>query len=476
MTSRPSFQGGVYIANSNGLRGDVVRSGADEQTMVVRLRGSGAEIPVDESDLVEFSSTASASEAEDESTGPSVTADDSVILQQEERRRCLYEKNEENGDFYLGERILALELGDEFSFQLVSNSKDKDSLPLEVEGNVLIRLVEAYYINQGDVVAHGRHLTSFHKTLYPFYKEEEVGNSIFSKVPGESFSEIFENTKAIFANGGAEKALLYFRAFCYAQHRLDYSPSKEDSLLDAFVVCFFVIQLLQGKIQDVNLEAGSIHAIIDDEFFNRKTHDDIDLTGEDLLWCFCNLFLKICIDIRRRNGSTNYNQLLTAPFSVTIKEELMVARLCIDLRPESPMAFLSAYRMVLDTKRCLPQGMQEGWLQSAYEYAMKGLMKADAWGDPFFQYVFYVIDAFWLPTSMQSPTPYSFGEIKSRIRLAHEFKEECEGFCPKEQFWIAELHEALIQKILKNFPFDDEMEITFPLMDCRTFAPIRHSK
>jgi hypothetical protein len=451
---------GVDNANSNGVPCETVGSEIDEQSIVVRLRGSGdADTPDNEKAAVKK---------------PSSTSDDDFVTKQIGAfRQCLLAKADENSEFYLEERLLALQLGAEFSFDLVSNSKEEEALSVKVEAKILVRLVEAYYIGQADVVALGRHLTSFHKALHPFWKETQAGGGVFTKLSGETSGEIFEKLKSIFSTEAVTNGMIFFRAFCYAQSRLDFSSSVDDTLLDAYCLCFFAIQVLQGSFQGIDLDVGSIHALIDEEFYQGKSHDDIELTSEDILWCFCNLLMQIGSVIRREQGLDYYNKIFAEPFSVIMKEELTVARLAIGLRPESPRAFLSGYRMVVDTRRILPVEMQVGWLESAHEYAVQGLAKAENWGDPFFLYIFHILEAFWLPSPMQTPTPYSFGEIKSRIQTANEFKKEAMGYVPKHQFWFAEQHEVLLLKILQSFPIDDEFEITFPLMDCTTFGPIQ---
>eukprot|EP00980_Cylindrotheca_fusiformis_P022859 scaffold9857_cov127-Cylindrotheca_fusiformis.AAC.5 len=442
--------------NSADRANEIVCSEIDEQAIVVRLRGAG------ESDI-----------PNSQQVMESKTDDDFVTKQIGQFRQYLLDKAEENSEFYLEERLLALQLGAEFSFDLVSNSKEEEALSKEVECKILVRLVEAYYIGQADVVALGRHLTSFHKALHPFWKESEEEGSLFTKLSGETSGEIFEQLKSIFSTDAVTNGMIFFRAFCYAQHRVDFSASTDDSLLDAYCLCFFAIQVLQGSFQGIDLDVGSIHALIDDEFFQGKSHDDIELTSEDILWCFCTLLLHIGSVIRRKQGLDYYNRIFAEPFSVIMKEELTVARLAIGLRPESPKTYLAAYRMVVDTRRILPAEMQVGWLESAHEYAVQGLEKAENWGDPFFMYTFHILEAFWLPTPLQTPTAYTFGEIKSRIQMANEFKEDALGFVPKHQFWFAEQHEVLLRKILKSFPIDDDFEITFPLMDCTTFGPIQ---
>jgi hypothetical protein len=388
---------GVDNANSNGVPCETVGSEIDEQSIVVRLRGSG-----------DASYTPDPDNEKAAVKKPSSTLDDDFVTKQiGDFRQCLLAKADERSEFYLEERILALQLGAEFSFDLVSNSKEEEALSVEVEAKILVRLVEAYYIGQADVVALGRHLTSFHKALHPFWKVTQAGGSVFTKLSGETSGEIFEKLKSIFSTEAVTNGMIFFRAFGYAQSRLDFFSSVDDTLLDAYCICFFAIQVLQGSFQGIDLDVGSIHALIDEEFYQGKSHDDIELTSEDILWCFCNLLMQIGSVIRRKQGLDYYNKIFAEPFSVIMKEELTVARLAIGLRPESPRAYLSGYRMVVDTRRILPAEMQDGWLESAHEFAVQGLAKAENWADPFFLYVFHILEAFWLTSRMQAPTPYS---------------------------------------------------------------------
>lgn len=425
-------------------------------------------------DSEDSTSEAIDSSPETESVIASIVDDSYVTQQITEFRQVLLDKAEEENEFYLEERLLSLQLGAEFSSDLFTFSKEEEALPPEVQTRILVRLVESYYIGQGEVVALGRHLTSFHKALQPFWKETPPGSSMFTKLPGENSAGIFEHLKSIFSSEDAKNASIFFRAFCYAQHRLDYVSSVDDTLLDAYCLCFFTIQVLQGSFHEIDLDIGSIHTLIDDEFFDGKSHDDIELTSEDILWCFCHLLLRIGSVIRSKHGLDFYNGIFAEPYSVIMKEELLVARLSMDLRPESPVSFYAAYRMVMDTRRILPEKMQSGWLEPAYNFAVQGLAKAEKWNDPFFLYIFIIIRAFWLPTSLEAPDSYTFGEIRSRIETANEYKEEAKEYIPSHQFWFAEQHEVLLKNILKAFPFDDDFVITFPLMSLeKNFRPIQ---
>jgi hypothetical protein len=449
------LKGGVYIVNPDGLRGDIVSAEGNENKLVVRLRGSnGAEIPVDDCELVEYT--------EDyPSEQPSTQGE-------EHFRYYLYQKAQTCDDFYLHERVLTIELGDEFTYLVVSNSAGENPLPHEIEGQALVRLVEAYFIGQGSVVgANGRHLTSFHKALRPFWKEESDG---FSKLSGETSGEILEQLQTIFSSEGANSGLIFFRAFCYAHHRLDYHKQEEnESLLDVYCVTFYVIKLLQGQIKDMNMESASL---IEEELAKYKSQD-VHMSVEDLLWCFCILHLRIGSDVRRYKGLSVYNHIFPDPFDLTMNEELVICQLAMELRSDSPVSFLSAYRMVMDTKGIVPQPLRFEWMKFAYEYAVRGLNASDRWGDPFFQYTFHSIVAYWLPTTTHAPSPYSLDGIDSRLKIANEFKREGKEYVPGYMLWMGQQHEFSVQNVLNPFrTTDKDTELTVPLIDSFTYKPV----
>jgi hypothetical protein len=450
------LQGGVYIANPNGLRGDIFSAEGNENKLVMRMRGSdGADIPVDDSEMVEYTTDLSSEQT-------------STSKEEEDFRYYLYQKAQTCDDFYLHERILAIELGDDFTYLVLSNSAGENPLPHDIEGQALVRLVEAYFIGHGNVVgANGRHLTSFHKALRPFWKEESGG---FSKLSGKTSGDILEQLQNIFSTEGANSGLLFFRAFCYAHHRLDYHKQEEkDSLLDAYCVTFYVVKLLQGKIKDMNM---GITSLIEEEFAKYKSQD-IDMTVEDLLWCFSILLLRIGSDVRRYKGLSVYNYMFPDPFDLTMNEELVVCQLAMELRPDSPVSFLSAYRMVMDTKAIVPQPLRFEWMKFAYEYAVRGLYASDHWNDPFFQYTFHSIVAYWLPTTTHAPSPYSLAGIDSRLKIANEFKREGKEYVPEYMLWMGQQHEFSVQNVLKPFRImDKDTELTVPLIDSFTYKPV----
>ena len=447
------LQQGVYIAN--GLRGDIV-SPPGANKLKVRLRGSkGDAIPIENCELVEFNENGS---SEQDST-----------REEEVFRQYLYQKAETCDDFYLHERILTIELGDEFTYLLLSNPKENNSLPQDIEGTILMRLLEAYFVGQGNVVgANGRHLTSFHKALKPFWTESD--DDIFSKLSGDTSKEILEELYKIFSTETEISGLLFLRAFSYAHHRLEHHTQEEnDSLLDVYCLAFFIIKLLQGQIKDIIIDSTSL---LGQEMAKSKS-EDIDMTCEDFFWCFCILLLRVGSDIRRYKGVHAYNRLFPAPFDVTMNEELLVCQLAMDLRSDSPISYLSSYRMVMDTRRIVPQPMRIDWMRFAYDFAVRGLNASNRWGDPFFQYTFHSIVAYWLPTTTHAPRPYSLEEIDSRIKTANGFKIEGKEYIPEYMLWIGQHHELSVQNALKPFRgMDKSTKFTDPLIDAFTYKPL----
>lgn len=464
--SLPSRQeGGVYIANANGIRGDIVSSDGDKY--VVRLRGSkeGDEITIDKQELVEYTTTSSTREQL------------ASTRQEEELHHYLYQMAAQNPEeFYLQERVLTIDLGDEFTYLVVTNSVDDESLPTDVEGEALVRLVEAYYIGQGSVVgANGRHLASFHKALQPFWTIDNNNNQDgeFTKLSGKTAGDYLENLAGIFETGDETitNGRIFFRAFAYAHHRLDYhKQEEEESLLDAYCVTFYVIKLLQGKMNTVNIDFASL---IDQEFSKYKS-EDVDMTVDDLLWCFCILLLRIGSDVRRYKGLHGYNTFFPDSYDLTVNEELFVCQLAMELRPDSPVSFLSSYRMVMDTKAIIPEPKRIDWMKHAHEYAVRGLKTSERWGDPFFQYTFQSIVAYWLPTTTNAPNAYSLKEIVSRIKVAGEHKIKAKKYEPEYLFWIGHQHETCLKKALEPFlaTLNQNIELTIPLVDAYFYKPL----
>lgn len=454
---------GVFISNNpSGLRGDIIAreknepssvgessssNPAEKEKLVLRWRGSQEEIPLDDQELIEFPVSKKGAQHP------------AAMTKQEELIRFhLTQKANENEDqFYLQERILSLELGDEFTFQIVSNSGTNDEpLPEDVEAKTLVRLVEAYYVGQGMMVAHGRHLTSYQKTLEPFWTMNDDGT--FSKVPGDTVKEIMENVRGIFERNFS--GLLFCRAFAYAMYRLEYHQ-EDESILDAYCVVMYAIRLLQGKLDEfMNMEFGDV---IEDELIHYRS-ENVDMTADDLLWCFCLLLLRIGTDVRRTIGAQNLNSMLLAPYGPVTNEELLVAQLAIEIRPESPVTYLSSYRTAMDLKPLVPPPFRENWMKATFDFVRHGLAEADNWGDPYYQYTFHMIMAYWMPTNTY-PSQYSHKELQEKILTANAFKEMCKGEVPEYLLWVGEQHEESLQYLLALRIFDREAESMPVLVD-----------
>lgn len=454
------IHGGVFIANNpSGLRGDIITreknsneplssvshgatsisdGAVEREQLMLRWRGSQEEIPLDDQDLVEFPASKTAQHP-------------TAITKQEEliRFHLTQRANENEDQFYLQERLLTLELGDEFTFQLVSNTRENSDEPLseDVEAKTLVRLMEAYYVGQGLMVAHGRHLTSYQKILEPFWTMQSDGS--FSKMPGDTIKELMENVRDIFERNFS--GLLFCRAFAYALYRLEYHNEGE-SILDAYCVVMYAIRLLQGKLDEfMNMEFGDV---IEDELIHHRS-ENVDLTADDILWCFCLLLLRIGTDVRRTIGAPNLNSMMLSTYGPVTNEELLVAQLAVEIRPESPVSYLSSYRTAMDLKPLVPPPFREKWMKAAFDFVRLGLKEADAWGDPYYQYTFHMIVAYWMPTETY-PSQYSHDELQQRIRTANAFKEICQGEVPDYLLWIGEQHEESLQYLLALKVFDKE--------------------
>jgi hypothetical protein len=453
---------GVFIANNpSGLRGDIIsrekgeplsndaseNGGAEKEQLMIRWRGSQKEVPLDGQELVEFPASKKAQHP-------------AAMTKQEELIRFhLTQKANENEDqFYLQERLLSLELGDELTFQIVSNCEEsgEEPLPEDVEAKILVRLVEAYYVGQGMMVAHGRHLTSYQKILEPFWTKQKDGT--FSKVPGDTIKEIMENVRGIFER--TFSGLLFCRAFSYALYRLEYHH-EDESILDAYCVVMYAIRLLQGKLDEfMNMEFGDV---IEDELIHYKS-ENVDMTADDLLWCFCLLLLRIGTDLRRTIGFQNLSSMLLATYGPITNEELLVAQLAIEIRPESPVSYLASYRTAMDLKPLVPPPFRENWMKAAFDFVRHGLAEADNWGDPYYQYTFHMIMAYWMPTNTY-PSQYSHKELQERIHTANTFKEICKSEVPDYLLWVGEQHEESLQYLLALRIFDKEAASMPALVD-----------
>ena len=551
------IEGGVYIANKNGLRGDIIpidggnereRRGGDhsssswgtDQKYVVKLRGSGIEIPVDKRELVQLNKSKSSNNNNNNnnktintineriSNKPTLplTEEQIATKQEEDIRYHLTKLGEESDEIYVEDRVITMEIGDEFTYTLVSNTIEEEkeqgeggngvmpssaplpspvpqTLPADVEGNLLVRLLEGYFVGQGNVVTNGRHLNTYKRSLSPFYTEQSIGK--FGYMKGSTSDEMFHQLHEIFNNEKSYNAgLLIFKAFGYAHHRFDYHNSQQDQddyLLDAYCVVFYIIKLLQGTMifpgnndddHDNNNKnsnsnnsnrqnSNNINTIDYASLVNRDLDafgSGVEMTVDDLVWCFCILFLRLGTNVRRYiKPNNNYNKIFPKPFDLSMNEELYACQLAIELRPDSPVSFLPAYRMIIETKNLIPKPFQNDWMKTAYDFAERGLETAERWGDPYYQYMFEMVIAYWIPTTILEPNPYTLGQIESQINLANDLKKECLRIVPKYMFWMGEKHELSLRQMLRTHqPIDRETELTVALVDAFTYEPLHLKK
>lgn len=92
----------------------------------------------------------------------------------------------------------------------------------------------------------------------------------------------------------------------------------------------------------------------------------------------------------------SFNLLLPEPYGATPAEMYTIARLMVQLRPNSPSSYLSTYIFFMDTKDL---GVSAEQMLSVHEMAMAGMDMADELGDLLYKYLFHVIVAYWLPTT-----------------------------------------------------------------------------
>ncbi len=455
------INGGVFIANNpNGLRGDIIARatcvtcttsalsslsssssllpsdhGVKKEQLMLRWRGSQKEIPLDDHDLIEV---------------PSSQYTD--MTKEEESIRFHLTQKADDDYFYAHERLLALALGDEITFGLVTHP---EQLPEEMEALFLVRTIEAFYVGQGMMVAHGRHLSSYHKALSPFGTIQKDGSLL--PIPGNTIKELVENIRDIFERNF--NGLLFCRAFGYAMYRLEYHK-EDESILDAYCVALYAIKLLQGKLDEfMNMKFGDI---VEEELVHYHS-DNVDLTSDDILWCFCLLLMRISTRVRQTISIQELDDMLTTTYYTITNEELIVAKLAIEIRPESPASYLAAYGTLMDLKPLVPPPFRETWMKTAFDFATYGLQESETWGDPYFQYMFNMIMAYWMPTTTYS-SHYSYKQLQERIRVANNWKAICKHEVPENLLRVGEQHEDCLHCLLAIRVFDKEAPSMPPLV------------
>eukprot|EP00934_Nitzschia_sp_Nitz4_P000137 Nitzschia sp. Nitz4//scaffold204_size40132//5029//6624//NITZ4_007537-RA/size40132-processed-gene-0.21-mRNA-1//-1//CDS//3329541458//137//frame0 len=365
-------------------------------------------------------------------------------------------------EFYLQERLVALELGDELSAMLQSFSSMVEDTTEDLESSfsglhgeltaaMLVRMVEVYYVGQGVLVSTclSPHFSTLYKLVKPFGDFKQTD----SKTP-ESLETFLQGVRHVFERHFS--GLLFCRAFGYClvqleQHKQrlhEQSQMSSDSLLDAYCVALYSVKLLEGKVDEfLNMEFGDI---VEEELGIYKSAN-VDLAADDLLWCFSDLLLQLGLCVRKQFGGEAVNQMLEKSFEGgVVQEELLIAQLAVEIRPESPVSFLSSYQATYDLSKLVSPEFKDNWLKAVYEFVVHGLTTSESWGDPYYQYTFSVISAYWMPTTTYAPTPYCYADIQQRMAEASRYKKSCKNEIPDHLFAIGEHHETLLRQLISR--------------------------
>lgn len=365
----------------------------------------------------------------------------------------------ENGEFYAEEALLSLELEQELDLLW----KQGGDLPL-------VRLLEAFYVSQGTTRIHAKTLNcpdeQFRQLFAPFINA--TTNEKW-RIPGDTVEEYRAHLQAVFQEHFS--GMLICRGFFYAFWRFESETTtaketqhKNDTLLDAYCVVRYIIQLLQGQIQEFgNLELGDI---LESEWSPHK-HDQVDMTADDILWCCCILILRIGSELRRTLGPFATARSLSSSQNTT-NHELGIAKLAMEIRPEAPVGYLWAYRMAMEQKVLIPSHLRQSWMETVYSFVAQGLEEAEQWGDPYYLYLFHVIGAYWMPTHTYKEE-YSYAQLMERLEAAEFFKAEALLEGDTNRLWLGEHHENCLEYLLALHIFDKEAATMPSLTDASTY-------
>mmetsp|Transcript_11535 Transcript_11535/g.16926 ORF Transcript_11535/g.16926 Transcript_11535/m.16926 type:complete len:523 (-) Transcript_11535:660-2228(-) len=436
-----------HFKDLNSLQGDIVSFQADDGEYNVKLRGTNRVVTLPRKDLVELrklSETFTAMEG----------FRDALLEVAAKKKQDNYEEE------WLLQLVQAMELSDQFSY-LVSyhtNPVGFHPLPDTVQKQALVRYMEAYIGGHGVVATGGRQLTSFHMALAPFYCHKGGGH--FERFSIQTSGDVIAWCQEEFTNSiRAGDASIIVRAFAFVEHRKDYCDPT-DSLLDALCVAFSAIQFLQGGM------AVQITDYIEEEF---RRYGTLGFTLDDVLWCFCRSFLTVGIVVRDKLDKRGYNVLLPEPYGTTVSEQKKIGRLMIQLRPDDPSSYLSAYITLMDI---IEFEVCAEHMQHAYEMMVAGIETADRFGDPLFQYLFHTIAAFWMPTTAHG-APVTVGEVKARLLRADEFKKLCASYTPAFCFFEGKQYKGQVLAYVETFGAGDFEEFILPPMDPYAYCSVR---
>jgi MYND finger len=385
------------------------------------------------------------------------------------------EKKAEEGQFYAEEALLGMELSRDCQrlLQLLPENDDTDK-----HAAPLVRLLEAYYVTQGTVRIPSS--GDYYRLLIPLInlnRPLEQGGS--RTAPGDLVQEYRTNIQTFVEQHLS--GVLVCRGFAFALWRLE-NADANGALLDAYCLLVYIIQLLQGKVQEFfSLELGDM---LESEWCHHK-HDLVDMTADDVLWCCCILLLHLGSELRRTLGPHAVDRLFSNSTNTVTNQEIAVAKLAMEIRPEAPVSFLRAYQMAMESKPLIPPPLRQSWMETAFAFVKQGLEEATQWGDPYYLYLFHAIYAYWIPTQT-NPETYSHAQLQDQIEVAHYYKAECSPEVPTFRLWVGEHHEECLEYLLALHIFDKEAPTmpalvdafwypVPPLVDCRNSEPLAPS-
>ena len=196
---------GIVMLNEklNDLEADVISYYANTGEYAVKLRGSDKVVRLSEDNLFDLSKHS-----------------DENAIEEKFRRALLQEGEMQTNQAHVEEQIMAMRLADEFTF-IVLYHTDRigyNALPEDQPQRALTRFMMAYYVGLGHIKTGGRGLTSFHLAMRPFYID--VGEGSFTTFQAETTGGVINWCRNMFLL--EDSSILLFRAFAFAQHRLDF--------------------------------------------------------------------------------------------------------------------------------------------------------------------------------------------------------------------------------------------------------------
>lgn len=454
------MKGGVAIKSLNLLRGDIVSQDGDDYH--VKIRGSNERIET-------------------------VAGSDLIVLLSEEKAKLSEEKKQalisaasssEPSQVYLRKRFLAYTMGEEISYNIHSSTDPQtlDGLPPQIQKKVLANFVETFYIGEGDIAFDGRSLTSYTKSLIPFlHVNEENGKGLVSSAMCGTGEEVVAKFQQLVLEDPPESAMLFFRVLAFSEYRLTvmYGQQPTDCLLDAFMVTFAAIQVLEGHVPQLTHIMNDIDTSINNAFREYGTADlsakfkwhhipatigeDFHFNKDHLIWCLCIQFLRVGINVRDTVSETQYELILPNPYGVTTAEQLKIIQRAIYHRHENSVTYLTAYTTIMDTKDLMPPDLRDAWLKNAYNMMKKGKEIADRIGDPLYRFTFQMMEVLWMPTHFwPSEDRRTLCEAKTLIKSANALKKDFMEYLPEIVLFNGEYHERQFKAYVKEFGFDDD--------------------